>query len=191
MMKDSHALSIDVINSYDETFVRIKNITMFVVLTALGAHVYIPHNPVPFTLQTMFVLLAGAFLGWRDGAISMLSYLLLGGLGIPVFASPVAGWGYLFGPTGGYLWGFVIGAGVVGAMIRMDSSVIWTIFSMLVGLVLIFGCGTVYLNMTLIHNWSVSIVQGFLIFSLWDIVKLGAAVGTFRALSSRSFSSKD
>lgn len=190
-MKGSYALSIDHINFHDDSLVRVKNIAIFVVLTALGAHVYIPHDPVPFTLQTMFVLLAGAFLGWKDGAISMLSYLFVGGIGIPVFASSTAGVGYLFGPTGGYLWGFVIAAAIVGVLIRMDNSLTWTLFSMLVGLVFIFGCGTIYLNATLVHNWHVSLVQGFYIFSLWDIIKLAGAAGTYRALSFHFSFTKD
>ncbi|MGC8595857.1 MAG: biotin transporter BioY [Candidatus Kryptoniota bacterium] len=190
-MKDSYAISAETLNLYDESLVRVKNIAIFVVLTALGAHVYIPHDPVPFTLQTLFVLLAGGFLGWKDGTISMLSYLFLGGVGIPVFAGQAAGIQYLFGPTGGYLWGFVAAAAVVGIMVRMDSSVSWTVFSMLVGLVLVFACGTVYLNATLIHNWNISLVQGFLIFSIWDMIKLGAAVAIYRSLSSRFSFVKD
>ena len=60
-------------------------ITVFALLTAIGAQIEIPHQPVPFTLQTLFVLLAGALLGKEKGAMSQLLYLALGAVGVPVF----------------------------------------------------------------------------------------------------------
>ena len=167
-------------SSHSEELDQIKNIVLFTTLTAIGAKVYIPHEPVPFTLQTMFVVLAGAFLGWRNGTLSMLFYLLLGAAGVPLFAGPSAGLSVFFGTTAGYLFGFVLAAAVVGGIINMNNSFLWTIFSMLVGFVVIFACGAFYLNAVFIHNWQISLTQGFLIFSFWDLVKLGAAVAVYR-----------
>ena len=164
---------------------EIKGIILFTALTIAGAKVYIPHEPVPFTLQTLFVVLSGAFLGWRNGMISMLFYLLLGAAGIPVFAGASAGLPILFGTTAGYLFGFVVSAGVVGLIIEFDSSLIWTVISMLTGFLIIFTCGTLYLNAFVIHNWSIAVAQGFLIFSAWDLVKLAAAIAVYRTLKSR------
>jgi len=174
-------------SSYSEELTQIKNIVIFAALTAIGAKVFIPHEPVPFTLQTLFVVLAGAFLGWRNGSISMLLYLAFGAAGVPVFAGIEAGPAVLIGPTAGYLFGFIIGATVVGAIIDFDSSMAWTIFSMLAGFVVIFACGTLYLNFALIHNWRLAMTQGFLIFSYWDLIKLAAAVAIYRSyrLSTR------
>lgn len=76
-------------------------------LTAAGAFVHIPMGPVPISLQTMFVLLAGFLLGpWR-GALAILLYIAAGLLGLPVFAGGRSGLAVLLGPTGGYLLGFV------------------------------------------------------------------------------------
>ena len=75
----------------------------FAAATALGARLEIPHSPVPYTLQTLCVLLAGAFLGPRNGAISQLLYLAAGVLGAPVFSGGAFGLAQLLGPTGGYL----------------------------------------------------------------------------------------
>ena len=172
-------------SSHDEELDQIKNIVLFTALTAIGARVYIPHEPVPFTLQTLFVILAGAFLGWRNGALSMVFYLLLGAAGVPLFAGPTAGLSVFFGTTAGYLFGFVIAAAIVGAIINLSDSIVWTTFSMLIGFVVIFACGTFYLNMVFIHNWHISLTQGFLIFSFWDLIKLGAAVAVYRALPVR------
>lgn len=85
-------------------------------LTALGAQVTVPWWPVPFTLQVFCVLLCGAALGRRWGAAAQAEYVLAGTLGLPVFAGGGAGPGALFGPTGGYLAGFVIAAYITGWM---------------------------------------------------------------------------
>jgi len=84
--------------------------------TALMAQVAIPlpFTPVPITGQTLAVLLVGAVLGARRGALSMMAYLAEGLVGLPVFAGGTAGIGRLLGPTGGYLVGFVFAAYAVG-----------------------------------------------------------------------------
>lgn len=173
-----------------DVFDQVKGICMFTALIAIGAKVYIPHEPVPFTLQTLFVVLAGAFLGWRNGIISVVSYLLLGAVGIPIFAGTTAGLSALVGTTAGYLIGFVLAAGIVGIVIRANNSFLWTALSMFMGFVIIFACGAFYLNAVFIHDWRVSISQGFLIFSYWDLIKLTAAVGIYRAFLPRLNRSK-
>ncbi len=83
-------------------------------LLAAAAHVAIPFWPVPLTLQTLAVLLIGAALGPRLGALAVLAYLAEGAAGLPVFAAG-AGPGVLAGPTGGYLAGYVAAAALAGA----------------------------------------------------------------------------
>jgi len=83
-------------------------------LTGAGALLSVPLGPVPFTLQTFFVVLAGFLLGARWGFVSVTLYLLLGIAGLPVFAGGSAGAGVLLGPTGGYLVAFPFGAAVAG-----------------------------------------------------------------------------
>jgi biotin transport system substrate-specific component len=102
-----------------------------------------------------------------------------------VFAGVTAGLLPFFGTTAGYLFGFVLAAAIVGAMIGLDDSLLWTIFSMLAGFMVIFACGAFYLNMVFIHDWKITLTQGFLIFSFWDLVKLGAAVAVYRAFIPR------
>lgn len=68
----------------------------------------------PITLQTLGVLLAGALLGPRKGPLAVLLYVAVGSVGVPVFAGATGGVGVLFGPTGGFLFGFVLAAWVVG-----------------------------------------------------------------------------
>ncbi len=89
-------------------------IAMFPALMAATAGIRIPMVGAPITLQTMFVLMAGYILGKNDGAISMLIYLLLGLVGLPVFSGFTSGLFVLAGPTGGFLLSFPIAAYVVG-----------------------------------------------------------------------------
>lgn len=160
-------------------------VVAFAGLTFLGAKIEIPTQPVPYTLQTLFVLLSGAFLGPYLGALSQFLYLALGSAGLPVFAGPIAGFAKLFGPTGGYLLAFPISAFVVGYLVRFKDNFLWVVFSMFIGLILIFTFGTIQLNLVLIHNWSEAIKSGFLIFSFWDAVKLMAAASIYKALKMK------
>ncbi|MEO0972952.1 MAG: biotin transporter BioY [Pseudomonadota bacterium] len=93
------------------------------VTTALGAALIaggaqvsmaLPGTSIPQTLQTLGVLLAGGLFGPFVGAASVVAYLALGAAGVPVFATGSGGWDALLGPTGGYLWGFLVAAIVIG-----------------------------------------------------------------------------
>ena len=148
----------------------------FSILTAIGAQIEIPNQPVPYTLQTFFVLLAGALLGKRNGSASMGLYLILGAIGMPVFSNGSFGLSRLFGPTGGYLFSFPIAAFVVGYLARLRQEFWWMVVSMVIGSCIIFAIGTIQLNIIYVHNWVNSLQAGFLIFSWWDAVKIiGAA----------------
>jgi biotin transport system substrate-specific component len=148
----------------------------FALLMAIGAQIVIPNQPVPFTMQTFFVFLAGAFLGKRGGAISMSFYLILGASGLPVFSGSAFGLAKILGPTGGYLLSFPIAAFTVGYLIRLRSEYWWMLISMFVGSLIIFSLGTIQLHFLYLHNWKNSFQVGFLIFSWWDGVKIvGAA----------------
>jgi biotin transport system substrate-specific component len=160
-------------------------ILVFALATAAGARIEVPHHPVPYTLQTLAVLLAGAFLGARNGAFSQLLYLAIGILGAPVFAGGSFGIGVLFGPTGGYLLGFPVAAAAVGYLIHKREGLIWSFVSMTMGLLVVFVCGTIYLYATFFHDVGAAISSGFLIFSLWDLMKLSAAAMLYNELSKR------
>ncbi len=88
----------------------------FALATALGAQVEVLIGPVPLTLQTLFVVLAGVMLGARLGAASQLAYLAAGMAGLPVFAAGAMGPAWLLGPTGGYLLAFPVAAFVAGTV---------------------------------------------------------------------------
>ena len=160
-------------------------ITAFAAATALGARVEIPHYPVPFTLQTMVVLLAGAFLGARNGAYSQMLYLGAGLIGLPVFAGGAFGLMKIAGPTGGYLLAFPVAAAAVGYLVRMRKGLPWIALSLAVGLLLIFVSGTIHLYAFYVHDAAAAFAAGFLLFSWWDLLKLGAASMIYFELSKR------
>ena len=147
----------------------------FAAATALAPRVEIPHYPVPFTLQTLAVLLSGAILGARNGAISQILYLSLGLIGLPVFSGGGMGLVRILGATGGYLLAFPVAAALVGYLIRFRSDLLWSFVSMTAGLLVIFLSGTSQLYSVMFHDWSEAFQHGFLIFSWWDLLKLSAA----------------
>src|SRR5512137_2411999 len=115
----------------------------FIGLISLGAWVSIPFLPVPLTLQTLFVYLAGMIMK-RYAVIPVSLYVLLGALGLPVYHTGVTGIGILIGPTGGYLMGFIFAALVVGFAYEHESLTI-RITGLLAGTALIYICGVAWL----------------------------------------------
>ena len=167
---------------------RIFGVLVFVILTSLSAFVRIPlpFTPVPITLQTLFVLLSGAFLGSNLGAITQLSYLLLGLSGLPIFTAGGSGVLYLFGPTGGYLFGFVFASFLIGRFIKSRHRSLLSVFALfcLADLVLLLS-GVIWLKFLLGYNLVKSLFIGFLPFIPGDLLKICIATGIYIRLESR------
>ena len=121
----------------------------FSLLIALSARIAapLPFSPVPVTGQTLAVLLTGALLGSRRGALSVLAYLAQGAIGLPVFAAGGAGFVWLLGPTGGYLFGFVAAAFVTGLLAERgwDRRFGTTLAMMVIGSAVIYLAALPYL----------------------------------------------
>jgi biotin transport system substrate-specific component len=173
MPKAAHAVSIPGLG--EGILQQALWIISFAAATALAARVEIPHYPVPYTLQTLMVLLAGAILGPRNGALSQVLYLAVGVLGLPVFSGGGMGLARILGPTGGYLLAFPVAAAIAGYLIRLRRGLVWSHVSMAVALLVIFLSGTAQLYAVMFQNWSDAFNSGFLIFSVWDLLKLSAA----------------
>ena len=192
-----HTLSRYVALRSDHIVAQAFWILSFAVFTAIGAQIEIPHYPVPYTLQTFFVLLAGGLLGRRNAFLSMLVYVGIGAAGLPVFSGSSAGLARLLGPTGGYLLSFPIAAYLIASLLslrprllheldgrfkRMVAIYGWGLGAMSVGLIFIFLMGTAQLNAVYYRNWTSAFNSGFLVFSWWDVLKLFAAVGVWKEL---------
>ncbi len=142
--------------------------------TAAGAYIMVPIPPVPITLQTLFLYLAGALLGGRLALLSQVVYLLLGIIGLPVFAGGKAGFGVLFGPTGGYLIGFVAAAYVVGKWNEMVKrpSFLTVLLSMIAGTIPIYVLGVLQLSLVAKLDLVKAVSVGMLPFLIGDGVKI-------------------
>ena len=158
-----------------------------------SAKLSIPIGPVPISMQTLVVLVLGAALGPRLGALAVLAYLAEGAAGLPVFAgTPEKGIGlaYMVGPTGGYLVGFVVAAFAVGALARRrwDRSFLAATALMLVGHAIVFAFGLLWLGTVI--GWDQPVVAlGLTPFLIGTLAKslVGAAVlpGVWRLLERR------
>lgn len=159
-------------------------------LLAASSYVEVPFYPVPMTLQTMVVLGLGLAGGWRRGVGSVVLFLSAGAMGMPVFAGGAAGPLVLLGPTAGYLFGFILAAGLCGlARDRgFTGNIVGAMLVALLGAAIIYVPGLLYLGSLL--GWDKPILSyGFYPFVLGDLVKaLLAGLGTIAI--SRSFRTK-
>ncbi|MFQ6067171.1 MAG: biotin transporter BioY, partial [bacterium] len=161
---------------------------------ALGAFVWIPlpFTPVPITLQTFFVLLGGAVLGRRLGALSQILYLGLGSLGLPIFAGVSGGLSRLVGPTGGYLIGFVLAAHLVGRMAERGKASLWSLMLIMgVGEAIILFSGTLWLAWVLRIGIGQSLCLGLIPFLPGDLVKLMGAASICYSIQSKLIASSN
>ena len=151
-------------------------VVLFSAFVGLTAQVEIPLWPVPLTLQTLGVLFTGAVLGGRRGALALLLYLAEGAVGLPVFAGGASGVAYMLGPTGGYLVGFVLAAGLVGWLAERgwDRRLVWTALAMAIGNLVIYALGVAWLAVFL-GDPETALVKGMLIFIVGDLIKIAIA----------------
>lgn len=149
----------------------------FSLLTALAAQIVIPIGPVPITGQTFAVLLTGALLGSRLGAMAMIAYLVEGASGLPFFAGGMAGLPHLLGPTGGYLIAFPAAAFITGAFAEQgwDRRFFTAAAAMAIGSIVIILCGWLWFSY-LTHTSPLVVLQlTALKFIPGDIIKISLA----------------
>lgn len=159
------------------TGVQVLSVAFVAILTAAASQLSfpLPFTPVPFTIQPMIVLIGGAALGSRLGALSQTLYLTLGIVGLPVFAfSPELPQGFarLLGPTGGYLMAYPLAACITGWLAErgFDRHYGTSILAMSAGLSVIFVGGVLWLaNMV---GWPAALATGLYPFIGVDIVKV-------------------
>ncbi len=166
----------------------VVGVTAFTGLTFLGANIHIPLFPVPITLQTLFVMLAGAIIGSRRGSLSQMLYVGAGATGLPLFAGLSGGLGIIGGPTGGYLLSFLVVPFVVSKLIHRSSSIRWQVLVFTLATAIIFALGVSHLALFYGAGFSVAFQAGFLPFIPGAIFKIVAATSiyrSYRALADR------
>ena len=162
---------------------RAIGVVAFAAATAVGAKVAIPlpGTPVPFTLQPLFVMLAGAVLGSRLGMRSQMLYLLAGIAGLPVFAAG-GGAAYLLVPTGGYLMAYPAAAWLAGLGARGGTG--RALAGLLAALAAIYAGGLIWL--AVVGSVTAAVALGVAPFLLADLVKVGIALAVSRRVGRRA-----
>lgn len=154
-------------------------VALFAALTAVGGFISIPIGSVPITLQSFFALLSGILLGPFLGALSQLVYVIIGLVGLPVFAGGSGGISAVFSPSFGYLIGFIVAPIVIGKITRSDQKITFVkaLLACILGTLSIYIIGLPYMYIILKHISKVNITLlkafqiGFLMFIPGDTLK--------------------
>lgn len=157
----------------------------------------IPISPVPLSLATFAVYLAGVLLGAKKGTACVMIYLLLGMVGLPVFSGLSGGVGVLLGPTGGYLVGYIPCVFVTGRLLEHGGTVgqkkqrvVWYAFAMALGTILCYVLGTAWFMFVMDGTYTVSqallvCVVPYLVFDMVKILAVAAIAVPIRKILRR------
>lgn len=150
-------------------------------LIAVSAFVSIPVGTVPLTLQVMAVVLAALVLSPYGAFAATSVYVLMGAIGLPVFAGAKGGLAVIVGPTGGFLVGFVVGA-TLGAVVRVFaekrvSAIVSDIMAAACVIVVVYGIGWAQLSVVTGMGMAKAFALGVIPFVPWDVIKAVAAIG--------------
>jgi biotin transport system substrate-specific component len=156
---------------------------LFAALTAAGTFIAIPlpFSPVPVVLQNFFALLSGLVLGPALGTAAAGLYLLAGAIGAPVFAGASGGFVHFLGPTGGYLFGYLLAALTAGLAAGRPRPEAGTprrriVLAVLAGFLIIYVPGVIRLKFVIDKPWAAALAAGFVPFIAGDLFKGIAAV---------------
>jgi len=147
-------------------------ISLFTAIIAIMAQIVIPMPyGVPMTLQTLAISLSGILLGPKRGAISTLLYVLLGAVGVPVFAGFNGGLGAVFGPTGGFIMSFPVLAFAAGFGAARNNAK-WLYGGIVAGIIFNYICGVFYFSIVTSNDLATSFITCVLVFIPTDILKI-------------------
>lgn len=154
--------------------------SLFTALIIVGSYISfpLPFSPVPIVLSNFFIILAGVMLGKWWGFTSVMLYLFLGIIGLPVFAGGKGGIAILLGPTGGFLLSFPVAAFVIGVISHQGKkSIIKDGIALLIGtFLIIYGFGVPWLKFVLKVSWSKAFAIAMLPYLIGDAFKAGIAL---------------
>ncbi|MCR4842653.1 MAG: biotin transporter BioY [Eubacterium sp.] len=159
-----------------ESRLTIKEMALTAVMSAVLcvlAPLSLPIGPVPISLATLFVYISVYVLGTRLGTLSVVIYLLLGAVGLPVFSGYSGGIFKLAGPTGGYLIGYIPLAIISGIFVhRFAMKIVPSILGMIVGTAVLYALGTAWLAMSASMEFTAALAAGVIPFIPGDLVKI-------------------
>lgn len=171
-------------SSKDKTM-EMTRLALLIAMNCVSAYMIIPlpFSLSPLALQTMIVNLVAFLLTPKQAFITMFVYILIGLIGVPVFTGGTAGPAKMFGPTGGYIWGFMIAAALIAWLKgRTYSFKRYAAVGICVGIPVIYVFGALQLKFLTQMNWEAVLLTGVLPFIPMDIVKCLAAAVIARPL---------
>ncbi len=147
---------------------------MFTAIIAVLSQIAVPlgFTPVPVSLGTLGILLAAGLLNFPYGIVAVSVYILLGTVGLPVFANFGSGIGTLAGPTGGFILGYLVAAIIVGLILKINKGSIATVLALIAGTIAIYLCGVIGFMVITGNNLSATIAATVLPFLLGDAIKI-------------------
>ncbi|MDO5396919.1 MAG: biotin transporter BioY [bacterium] len=168
---------------------ELTKMALLAALLCVSAYITIPIGEAPLTLQTLLINLIAIILTPTEGFLTVLVYVIIGAVGIPVFSGGQGGLGKLFGPTGGYIFAFLAAAPAMafskkyfaaacGKFIKNKTTaeiVGYTVNAVIIGMVIVYAVGTVYMKLMLGRGWGEVLMMAVVPFIPLDIVKCAAA----------------
>lgn len=145
---------------------------LFTAIIGILAQITIPLPLVPITGQTLAIGLAATILGSRYGTYSTILYIIIGAIGIPVFAQMSSGFGVIFGPTGGFIVGFIPTVYIIGLYLEKTSfTIVNACIANIIGMFITLTFGTVWLKFAADLNWTGAFIGGFAPFIPVGLIK--------------------
>lgn len=169
----------------EKKFLTVKDMVLIAVFTALIAVcslIQIPVGAIPFTLQTFAIFTTAGLLGTKRGIISLIAYILLGTIGVPVFAGGKGGPAIIAGPTGGYITGFVFTIIIISVLMKFAKSdksyinLIITMIAMILGDLACMTIGTIQFATVMKTSIAAALSYCVVPFVITDLVKMALSV---------------
>ena len=152
-------------------------VAIMTALTCILAPFSLPIGPVPISLTNLVIYFSLYLLGWKFGTLSYVIYLLIGLVGVPVFSGFTAGPAKLFGPTGGYLIGFIPMAIIAGIVIdKYTEKWLLCLLAMIIGTIVCYALGTTWLAYEAKMDMMAALWAGVIPFIPGDLIKMALAI---------------
>ena len=165
---------------------KMATMAMLVALLVVCSQLAVPVGNVPITAQTAAVMLIALLLSPGYAALTVLVFILAGGIGLPFFANFKGGLGVLLGPTGGYLYGFVVAAALISAISGRQFSWLRSISGCTAGLLFVYLFGAVQLKLLLdLESYGAAFALGGIPYIFFEPIKIAVAVVAAKMLQSR------
>lgn len=166
-------------------------IALFAAIIGILAQVTIPLPVIPITGQTLAIGLAATILGSRHGTISTLLYIAMGAVGIPVFAQMTSGLGIIFGPTGGFIVGFIPTTFIIGFYIeKTKPTILQACIANIIGMFITLLFGSIWLKLSANLSWMAAIMSGAVPFLAVGVIKAILAGWLGILIRNRLFAAK-